>query len=114
MSDNKQMTIQAKYVFTKEEKTEIATKLAQRQGERTDAELEKRTVLASFQDKIKRIILDIERLSRGYRDGYEYRQFEVYEILDYKKREKLYKSVIDGTVVDRKPFAPGDEQRKFA
>lgn len=107
-------TIQAKYHFKGTEKAEIANKLAQRQIDLVEREDEKKTVMASFTDKIKSIKLDISKLSRGYRDGWEYRDFECAVVYDHKKREKHFKDVQTGNVVDTVPFAPGDEQRRFA
>lgn len=106
-------TIQAKHTFTAEEKRELADKMAQRQTELVEKNQEKKTVMSGFKDTIARINLDISKLSRGYRDGWEYRDFEVIVCYDYFRKEKIYKDVSTGLEVDRQPFAPGDEQRKI-
>jgi hypothetical protein len=105
--------IQAKYQFSDQEKTEIAAKLAQRQIELVEKQDEKKTVLASFTDALKRISLDISKLSRGYRDGWEYREYECVISYDYTAREKIYKEAMTGEVKERKPFGPGDDQRRI-
>lgn len=106
-------TVQARYNFTTSEKSEIAGKLAQRQIDLVEREDEKKTVMASFNDRIKSIKLDISKLSRGYRDGWEYRDYECTVVYNYTKKEKAYKDVRTGEVVDTAPFAPGDEQKRF-
>lgn len=106
--------VQAKYKFTEPEKREIAEKLAQRQMDLNIADDERKSIMASANDKVKRIKLDIQTLSRNYRDGYELRSFECNVIMDYKKREKIFKDAKTGDMVDRQPFGPGDEQRSFA
>lgn len=105
--------VQAKYEFTVSEKADVAAKLAQRQIELVEKDDEKKTVMAGFTDHLKRIKLDIGKLSRSYRDGWEYREYEVTIVMDYKKREKCFRDVISGKIVDRQPFAPGDEQLRF-
>lgn len=106
-------TIQAKYAFTPKEMSDMASKMAQRQLELTEKEDEKKTVMASFTDAVKSIKLNISKLSRGYRDGWEFRDYECVVVYDYKRREKKFRDVHTKKIVDSKPFAPGDEQRKF-
>lgn len=106
--------IEAKYEFTMDEKAEIASRLAQKQIELQEADEQRKSILAGVNDKIKRTKLDITRLSRQYRDGYEFRETECNVFYDFEKKEKTYRSKEDGTVIDRRPFGPGDEQRRFA
>lgn len=113
METTERQTVQAKYNFTSQEKKEIADKMAQRQIDLVERNDERKTVMASFNDKIKSINLDISKLSRGYRDGWEYRDYECTVIYDYNKKEKSYKDVKTGEVVDKMPFVPGDEQKRF-
>lgn len=108
------VTIQAKHIYTESEKREIAGKMAQRQIELVEKNDEKKTVMASFADALKRINLDISKLSRGYRDGWDFRDYECVVVYDYANREKLYKDAYTGEIRDRRPFAPGDEQRKIS
>lgn len=110
---NEKRVVQAKYLFTPEEKVEMAGKMSQRQLELVEKEDEKKTVMAGFADQLKRIKLDISKLSRGYRDGYEHRDFNVTPIYDYKAREIRYEDIGTGKVVLTEPFAPGDDQRRF-
>lgn len=107
-------TINAKYDFTPQERKIMADKLAQRQIELIEAGDEKKTAVATFADRIKRIQLDISKLSRGYRDGWEFRDHEVTVVFDYGKKEKRYRDVNTKKIVHSVPFGPGDEQRRFA
>jgi len=113
-TSNRIERIEAKYEFNDDEKKEIATHLAQCQIELQEADEQRRSILAGVSDKIKRTKLDITRLSRQYRDGYEFREVECNVFYDYEKKEKTYRSKDEGTIIDRRPFAPGDEQRRFA
>lgn len=105
--------VQAKYHFTDSEKKEMAEKMAQRQQELIEKEDEKKTVMATFTDALKRIKLDISKLSRGYRDGWEHRDYNCVVMYDYKKREVQYKEMATGNIVSSHPFAPGDDQRRW-
>lgn len=106
-------TIQTKYIFTAQEKSDLASKMAQRQLELVEKTDERKTVMAGFNDTIKRINLDISKLSRAYRDGWEFREVECTVVYDYKKREKKFKDIYTKKIVDTQPFNPDDDQRKF-
>ncbi len=105
--------VQAKYSFTKNEMKDIAEKMAERQGDLNIAENEKKSVLSQFKDKIDRVKLDIQVLSRNYRDGYEHRDYECNVVKDFKRKEVVFKDVHTGKVVLRKQFGPGDAQHEM-
>lgn len=107
------LTIQARHALSDEEKAGMADKMVSRQNELIEREEEKKTVMAGYTEKIKVIKLDISKLSRGYRDGYEMRDFEVIVIYDYKNAEKQFKDHKTGVIVDKAPFSPEDYQRRF-
>lgn len=105
--------IQSKYVYKPEERADVAGKLAQRQIELVEAEEEKKSVVARYADKVKAVKLEVNTLSRKYRDGWEYRDHDCVVIYDYKKRVIIFKDVNTKKIIDNKPFGPGDDQRRF-
>lgn len=113
VNTNEEYTIQARYHFTELEKKRMANQLAELQIQLAEHEEQKKAAMASFKDRIETVRLQLSQISRGYRDGYELRDHRVSVTYDYKKREKRYLEVGTKKVVDRKPFVPGDEQRKF-
>ena len=111
MNTNKKQVINAPYHFTPTEKSKIAGDLADRQLDLVSAEQKKSSVVATWNDKLKRIKLDIQAMSRHYSDGYMTKTYECFVIKDFAKKEIIYKDVESGAIVDRKPFGPADHQR---
>ncbi|MCG3177026.1 MAG: hypothetical protein MOGMAGMI_01990 [Candidatus Omnitrophica bacterium] len=87
--------------------------LAESHSDLAITEDEKRASMSNFKDKIDRIKLSISTLSRNYRDGFEMRDYACVVVYDYKKREKRFKRTDNGEIVERRPFGPGDDQRRF-
>ena len=106
-------SVKVKYTFTKPEIEKIGKDLAQRQIELVEVEDEKKSVMASFTDRIKAKKIDINRFSRHMHDGYEQRDHNCTLILDFKKREKRWKDVDAKKIVKIESFGPGDDQRRF-
>lgn len=105
--------IQAKREFTKEELEGLAKRLTDRLSDLTTVEEEKKSVMANYTDKIKAHKLDIGKLARHHRDGYELVDHDCFVVYDYKKREVRFKSVNTKAIVEVKPFGPGDDQRRL-
>lgn len=105
--------VQVRYKFTTQEKAAIAQTLAQRQMELVEVEDEKKSVMASFTDRLKAKKIDIGKMSRQVRDGWENRDHNTTLILDFKKREKRYRDVETKKIVKVETFGPGDDQRRF-
>jgi hypothetical protein len=106
-------TVAVKYNFTPAEISKIGQDLAQRQIELVEVEDEKKSVMASFTDRVKAKKIDIGRFSRQVRDGWENRDHQCVLILDFKKREKRYRDVESKKIVKIESFGPGDDQRRF-
>jgi hypothetical protein len=107
-------TVQVRYKFTPVEKATISQNLAQRQIEITELEDEKKSVVASFTERMKSKKCDIAKMSRQVRDGWENRDHECTLILDFKKKERRYRDNGTKKVVLTEAFAPADTQRRFA
>lgn len=106
--------INAKYRFSKDELDGVAKRLTDRLCDLAQIEDEKKSVMANYTDKIKAGKLEISKLSRHHRDGYELREHECFVVYDYKKKEKRFKDVNTKKVIEVQSFGPGDEQRRMA
>jgi hypothetical protein len=65
-----------KYVFTDDEKRDIAETLAQKTQEQQEVEAEKKSVMSSYKDRLDKIAIDTSLAARMYKDGYEMRNME--------------------------------------
>jgi hypothetical protein len=99
-----------KYTFSEEEKKTIAMNLANKQMDKGLVEDEKRSVMSSFQDRINRIIADINKLTRNYIDGYEYRDFECHVEIDWATNTKSFIAVDTGLSISTRALDPSDYQ----
>lgn len=106
-------TVAVRYDFNEAEIRAISQQLAQRQIELVEVEDEKKSVMASFTDRVKAKKIDIGKFSRQVRDGWENRDHNCILILDFKKREKRYKDAGTKKIVKVEAFGPGDDQRRF-
>lgn len=105
--------VSVRYDFTPAELAEIANRLTGRLCDLAQIEDEKKSVMASFTDRIKAAKLEVSKLSRNHRDGFEHRDHECFVIYDYRKKEVRFRDSATKKIVDRRPFGPGDEQRRF-
>ncbi len=102
-----------RYVFSEKEKKEIALKLANRQMDKGIVEDEKKSVMSQYKDRIDRIVMDINKMSRNLIDGYEHRDFECHVDIDWAKNMKFYVAVESGKIVAERPLDPSDYQLKI-
>lgn len=102
-----------RYVFSEKEKKDIALKLANRQMDKGIVEDEKRSVVSEFKERIDRIVMDINKLSRCLIDGYEYREFECHVDIDWAKNMKFFVAVETGKIVAERALDPSDYQLKL-
>lgn len=72
--------INSRYDLSKPELDVIATRLTSRLCDLSTVEDEKKSVMANYTDKIKAAKLDISKLSRTHRDGYELREHECFVV----------------------------------
>ena len=102
-----------KYRFSDKEKGEIANDLAKKQIDMKIVEDEKKSIMASYMDQLKRFLWDINRMSRDVVDGFEMRDFECIIEKDYKAHLKRYKDIHTGKIVAERPLDPSDYQQEF-
>jgi hypothetical protein len=102
-----------KYIFTDDDKRVIAMSLANKQVDKGIVEDEKRSVMSNFKERIDRICLDINKLSRNLIDGYEYRDFECHVEINWAENTKSYITVDGGDVLSVRALDPSDYQLKL-
>lgn len=108
-----QRTIHVDYKYTPKEIAALSQTMAQTQIELSEVQEEKKSVMASFTERIKGKQVNITKLSRQVRDGYEKREHSCTLILDFKKKQKRYEDNLTKKVIKVEAFSPGDEQRRF-
>jgi hypothetical protein len=99
-----------KYIFSQDELKVIAMDLANKQLDEKIVEDEKKSVMSKFKDRLDQISLDLSKLSRCYRDGYDYKEIECYVDLDWTLKKKLFSSVASGELISSQDLCPSDYQ----
>ena len=73
-----------KYEFTPKEKRDLSEEMARKTLEREDVEIQKKSAMASFKDKIEKLNLEIRQCATKVRDGFEMKDVECEVIRDYE------------------------------
>lgn len=102
-----------KYVFSDEEKANIAKQMAEKHRDSDIVEDEKRSAMSGYKDRLDRIAADINKLTRNYLDGYEFRDFECHVEIDWAANIKRYIAVDGGAVIAERALDPSDYQLKM-
>lgn len=102
-----------KYTFKDEEKQVLALDLANRQVDKGIVEDERRSKMSEYKDRLDRISMDINKLSRCLIDGYEFRDFECHVDIDWATNTKSFIDVKSGAVIATRALAPSDYQLKM-
>jgi hypothetical protein len=108
-----------KYVFTEDEKKEIAAELAKKISEKTSLENKKKEVTSHIQSEINSAATAASRLSEEYNQGYTWKNTDCYEIFDYETKqvfthredteEQVEVRTMKNTEYDRELFDPREE-----
>jgi len=104
------VTKKGKYVFTKEEKEEFASSLAEQCSQKSNIELEKKEVAGQFKAKIDRCNSEIQLLSQKITNGYEMRDYACEVKKDFKKGIKQFFCVESGDLIATEALTPADYQ----
>ncbi len=75
-----------KYVFTEDEKKEVAGKLATKISEKQALEDKKKEVASQLTAEINKANAATSQLSREYNQGYTWKNHDCYEIFDYGEK----------------------------
>jgi len=104
------VSISARYSFTVKESSIIARDLGRRTIDKAGVEDEKKSIMSDFKDRLDRISMDVNKLSRNIVDGYEYRDFNCYIVKHFKEKVKRFHNKLNDEVVDEAPLDPSDYQ----
>ncbi len=102
-----------KYEFSDKEKQQMGQELALKYKDKAAINDEKQSVMSQFKDRIDRVELNINTLSRNINDGYELRDFECTVEKDFDAHLKHYRDVRTKKVISSVPLDPSDYQGKF-
>lgn len=111
----KQVTVLAKgkYEFSDTEKQGMGSALAAKYKDKSIIQDEKQSAMSQFKDRLDRVELDINNLSRNINDGYELRDFECVVEKDYDSHLKKFRCVRSKKIISEVPLDPSDYQGRF-
>lgn len=108
-----------KYVFTEEEKKDIASKLAIKTSEKQALEEKKKEVTSQIAGEINSAASAVSRYSKEYNQGYTWKNHDCYEVFDYDEKvvhthradtdECVGTRVMTSTEFQREIFDPREE-----
>ncbi len=99
-----------KYVFSEEEKAEIASNLTTKITEKNHIEDEKKSAMSSFKAQLDSMDAIINKLSVDYQNGYEFKLIECRVEYDYTKKIKSYWRKDNGELIVQRPLTPDELQ----
>lgn len=73
-----------KYIFSEDEKKDIAGKLAQKTSEKASLEEKKKEVTSQLAYEINACATAVSRYSKEYSQGYAWKNHDCYEVFDYE------------------------------
>lgn len=80
-------SLHIKYIFTEDEKRDIAMDMAQKISEKENLELQKKEVTSKITSEINLAHAVSVRLSKELNQGYTYKNWDCYEIFDYDTKQ---------------------------
>lgn len=102
-----------KYVFTEEEKKDIASKLAKKTSEKQALEDKKKEVTSQITGEINAAATAISRYSKEYNQGYTWKNHDCYEIFDYDEKLVYTHRADTDECVDSRQMTSTEFQREI-
>ena len=102
-----------KYIFTEEEKREIASEMAQRIVNLQQAEDDLKAIKSDYKSQIDGIQAGINSAATKLTSGYEMRSTKCQVIADYPGKVWKYMRVDTGEIVKEKGMTSNDLQMEF-
>ncbi|MDH5297865.1 MAG: hypothetical protein OEV91_02485 [Desulfobulbaceae bacterium] len=99
-----------KYVFSEEEKREIAEKMAQTVTEANDLEEQKKAVAKDFDGRIQTAKNLVHSSDQKLNSGYEMRNIKCLVEKDYEARTATYTRTDNGEIVRKRVLSVGELQ----
>ncbi|OEU62405.1 MAG: hypothetical protein BA867_09650 [Desulfobacterales bacterium S5133MH16] len=102
-----------KYIFSENEKKEIATEMAQKVTELQQAEDDKKAIMSDFKSKIDGIQANVRNAATKLNSGYEMKSIKCEIVPNWA--EKVWESLREdnGEVARKKPMTSDDLQMQF-
>jgi len=94
-----------KYVFTEEEKRELAENMARKVTEADELEGQKKTVTSEYAAKINSANTEAQSTAKKLTSGFEMRQIDCEEQLDYDQKEVTTIRLDDGEIVETRTMS---------
>lgn len=101
------------YVFTEDEKKQIAQELANKNIEIQGLEDEKKAVMSNFKAKIDQATAQVNLLATHLAQGKKQQFYKCHLDIDRTARERVWREVKTHKVIKREPMRPEDEQITF-
>ncbi len=98
------------YDFTREELQEIAEHLAMKTQELAEVEVEKKSVMSSYKERIDGVAIEISKSARKYKDKNEMRNIECVVERDFKEGVVTYIRGDNGEIAKTTKMTMGERQ----
>ena len=102
-----------KYVFSENEKKEIASEMAQKVSEQNQAEDDKKAIMSDLKSRIDRIQAEVNSAATKLNNGYEMRNIKCEVIRDYKRKVIQFMRTDNGEIAREKPMTADDLQMRM-
>jgi len=112
MQDKKKVKEFLKYVFSDDEKAEIAQEMAKKVSEKQTAEDEKKAIMSEFKAKIDGYDAEINSMAMRLNNGYEHLQIECEIEADYERKVWVTRRLDTYAIVKEKKMSSDDLQMK--
>lgn len=99
-----------RHVFTEEEHKDNAASMAKAHIKMGTLKDDQKALDAEFKSRIKEAEANLNRYSHFVQNGYKTVEAECEVILDYEKREKKFRDISTGKIVDTVPMSEDDQQ----
>lgn len=102
-----------KYIFSNNEKSEIASEMAQKVTELQQAEDDKKAIMSDYKSKIDGIQANVNNAATKLNSGYEMRSIKCEIVPNWAKKVWEYLREDTGMVAREKPMTADDLQMQF-
>ena len=102
-----------RYDFTDEEKAELANDMARKITEAEDLDDQKKAVTSEYTAKINSAQAEAQSKAKKLTSGYEMRQIDCVEILDYEEKEVTVTRLDDSEQVERRTMTNYELQQSL-
>ena len=102
-----------KCILTEEQVLAYSREMAKTQQDRIETELQKKSVMSDFKDRIERADLILSTLSRKVANGYEHNSIKCAWSFDWEENKKFLYRSDTGELVDSREITEHERQQLF-